>query len=182
LRLLATESVADPILINIPGSSLRDATLAAQIVAYAINYISDITAQNVSVMTFSQGSLNTQWALKYWPSTREMVSDLVALSPDFAHGTVLTPLLCPDFPKLGCTPAILQQKLHSNFIEALIKDDGNSAYVPTTAIFSATDEIVQPQSGDDAAGIVKDSRGVGSFEHGAAEGVFRNAGWRVCFA
>jgi hypothetical protein len=33
--------------------------------------------------------------------------------------------------------------------------------VPTTSIFSATDEIVQPQSGLRASGIINDSRNVG---------------------
>jgi len=38
---------------------------------------------------------------------------------------------------------------------------GDSAYVPTTVIYSLTDEVVQPQSGDGASSPLKDDRGVG---------------------
>ncbi|RMZ83234.1 hypothetical protein DV738_g1239, partial [Chaetothyriales sp. CBS 135597] len=50
---------------------------------------------------------------------------------------------------------------NSNFIAALRSDGGDSAYVPTTSIYSALDEAVQPQSGPRASGLMKDARNVG---------------------
>jgi hypothetical protein len=61
--------------------------------------MNSITNQNVSVISWSQGGLDTQWALKYWPSTRDVTSNFIAQSPDF-HGTVLAYILCPAFPML----------------------------------------------------------------------------------
>lgn len=58
-----------------------------------------ITSQNVSVISWSQGGLDTQWAVKYWPSTRNVTSNFIAQSPDF-HGTVLAYITCPGFPQL----------------------------------------------------------------------------------
>jgi hypothetical protein len=97
-KLLASTTFADPLWLNIPGFTLGDIQVSAEYVAYAIHYISGITGgKNVSIVTWSQGSLDTQWALKYWPSTRGLVSDHIAISGDY-HGTTLAYALCPGFP------------------------------------------------------------------------------------
>ena len=131
-------------------------------VAYAMNYVSGITNQNVSVISWSQGGLNTQWALKYWPSTRSVTSNFIAISPDY-HGTVEAFLACPGFPLnlLACGPSIIQQESTSNFVQTLRANGGDSAYVPTTTVYSATDEVVQPQSGTGASAFMQDARKVG---------------------
>lgn len=148
---------ADLVWLNIPDFLYNDAQENAEYVAYAINYISGISEnKNVSVIAWSQGNLDTQWALKYWRSTRNVVSDLIAISPDF-HGTTLA--TSTDLPTNP--PAILQQDYNSQFVTTLRSNDGDSAYVPTTSIFSSTDEIVSPQSGLNASAFVKDVRGVG---------------------
>lgn len=159
-RVLQDKSFADPLWVNIPKFLLDDAQVTAEYAAYAMNYIAGISNRNVSIVTFSQGSLNVQWALKYWPSTRNVTSNFIALSPDY-HGTVNAALLCPAFPNAGCTPSVLQQKDTSTFVKTLLANRGDSAYVPTTNIRSATDEIVQPQTGSNPSGVLKDARNVG---------------------
>jgi len=156
-KLLAGTSFADPLWINVPTSSLQDAQITAEYVAYAINYISASVSQNVSVLVWSEGSLNTQWALKYWPSTRAVVSDFIGLSADF-HGTVLATVACPP---AACDPAVFQQKYLSNFVATLRNGGGDSAYVPTTTIYSIADDIVQPQIGTAASAYLNDARKVG---------------------
>lgn len=152
---------ADPVWLNIPGSTLGDAQKNAEYVAYAIHYISAVSADShVAAISWSQGGLDTQWALKYWPSTRDLVDDFIPMSPDF-HGTVIREVLCPLLEPLVCDPSVWQQGWDTEFIHTLRADDGDSAYVPTTSVYSTFDEIVEPQSGPDASAILADSRGVG---------------------
>ncbi|KFY17136.1 hypothetical protein V492_00869 [Pseudogymnoascus sp. VKM F-4246] len=160
-KLLAASDYADPVWLNIPGYTLGDIQVNSEYVAYAMNYLSGVSQQkNISVVSWSQGGLNTQWAFKYWPSTRKIVTDLIALAPDF-KGTVEADLVCSGLTIALCTPSIKQQRNKSNFIATLRSNGGDSAYVPTTTFYSATDEIVQPETGTGASSIIADARGVG---------------------
>ena len=132
IPLLTGVDYADPVWLNIPGQLLDDAQTNSEYVAYAVNYIASITRRNTSVLTWSQGSIDAQWAFKYWPSTRGVTTQLIANSPDY-HGTVLAYLLCPQFPQLPCEPAVLQQQYNSNFINTLRMNGGDSRGVSTTS-------------------------------------------------
>lgn len=158
---LGNTSPIDVVWVNLPRASLSDAQVNAEYVAYAINYISALCAgPNVAVISWSQGGLNTQWALKYWPSTRTVVKDLVAMSPDF-HGTVVEEAICPAATFVICTPSIWQQSWEAEFIQTLRDDGGDSAYIPTTTVYSSFDELVEPMSGANASAILADERSVG---------------------
>lgn len=156
----------DPVWVNIPRASLGDVQVNSEYVAYAINYISGVSSSaNVSVISWSQGGINTQWALKYWPSTRSVVSDFIALSPDF-HGTVESVLVCPGLLHVepACTPALAQQDWNSDLVATLRADGGDSAYVPTTTVYSSFDEVVEPMGGSDpsaSSAFLHDARAVG---------------------
>ncbi|KAJ6591475.1 hypothetical protein DFH09DRAFT_176162 [Mycena vulgaris] len=152
---------ADPVWLNIPGFLLGDAQLSAEYIAYASQYIAALTGKKVTLIAYSQGNIITQWALTFWPSMRKVVSDFVALSPAF-RGSVLVDAGCLPIKAItGCPPAIHQQRLNSNFVNAMRNHGGDSALVPTTLMFSATDEIAQPQIGDDATALLKDDNHVG---------------------
>jgi hypothetical protein len=152
-------AVADPVWLNIPGFMLNDAQVNSEYVAYAINYISGISNSNVSVIAWSQGNLDTQWAFKYWPSTRSVVNDFINISADF-HGTQLAPLSCADAAVNPCVPSIIQQEYNSNFVTKLRSNGGDSAYVPSTSIYTSTDTVVQPQSGTGASAFLGNANGV----------------------
>jgi hypothetical protein len=130
-------------------------------VAYAINYISAVSGnRSVSVIAWSQGNIDSQWALKYWPSTRSVTSNLISISADF-HGTLAAAFICPGVLSAICNPSVIQQGYTSNLIMKLRSNNGDSAYVPTTSIYSLTDEIVIPQTGTGASAFMGDARGVG---------------------
>jgi hypothetical protein len=157
---LGNATNVDPVWVNIPGASLADAQVNAEYVAYTINYISAVSSSPVAVISWSQGGLDAQWALKYWPSTRAAVTDFIPISPDF-HGTVVAYLVCPGFPDLTCTPSVVQQEYTSKFVATLRADGGDSAYVPTTTLYSSFDEIVEPMTGTGASAYLHDARNVG---------------------
>ncbi|GJC89124.1 lipase B [Colletotrichum liriopes] len=131
--LLAESDFADPLWVNIPDASLSDAQQNSEYVAYAINYVQSSTGKKPAVVAWSQGNLNVQWALKYWPSTRDAVTDLVAMSPDF-HGTKEAFLACKTAAAIiGCTPSVYQQMYDSQFVRTLRAKGGDSAYGKLTS-------------------------------------------------
>ncbi|CAJ2504173.1 Uu.00g115670.m01.CDS01 [Anthostomella pinea] len=150
-------SFADLVWLDIPGESLEDVQTNAEYVAYAIHYIHGISAgRQVAVFGYSQGNVDAQWAYKYWPSTRAKVSDHVGFSPGY-HGTLITEALA----LVPQPPAWLQSTYTSDLVAALNAGGGDSAHVPTTNVYSVTDQVVQPQHGEHASGALGDERGVG---------------------
>ncbi|EQB51931.1 hypothetical protein CGLO_08485 [Colletotrichum gloeosporioides Cg-14] len=165
LKLLTGVPYADPVLLNVPGALLGDAQVNSEYVAYATNYINGITGKNASIVSWSQGGLDTQWAFTFWPSTRAVVSNFLPVSPDF-HGTVLANVLClsPGAGALNapCDPSVIQQEYTSKFVTTLRAKGGADAYVPTTTFYSALlDEVVEPQQGTAASAYITDARRVG---------------------
>lgn len=158
---LANVSYADLVFVNSASFLLEDAQLSSELAAYAINYISAISGNvNVSIIAWSQGNLNIQWATKYWPSTRCILSDHIAISPDY-HGTTLANFVDPG-NDVTLPPAFIQQEYNSNYVTTLRSNGGDSAYVPTTNIYSAFfDEIVEPQQNPNASAFLLDARNVG---------------------
>ena len=159
-KLLTASSFADPVWLNIKGRMNDVSHKNAEHVAYAINYLSAVCKKPMAIVAWSQGNLATQWSFKYWPSTRKAVNNFIALSADF-NGTWQASTVMPF--KLGIgNPSMWSQRQHSQFIQTLRDDGGDSAYVPTTSIYSVTDEVVQPQWGENASAIMRDGRGIGA--------------------
>ncbi|KAK5108612.1 hypothetical protein LTR62_008188 [Meristemomyces frigidus] len=159
IPLLTGSTIGDPVWLNIPGYLLADAQVNSEYVAYAINYIYGISnRRNVAVVAWSQGNIDVHWAHKYWPSTRSRTTDHVAISPDY-HGTIEANEIALGEP---LPPSVLQQEYNANFITTLRNYNGDSAYVPTTNVYSGFyDEIVEPQQGSNASAILHDIRNVG---------------------
>ncbi|KAK5701512.1 hypothetical protein LTR97_004327 [Elasticomyces elasticus] len=148
--------IADPVYLNIPRYLLRDAQISAEYVAYAAKYISGVSkGQKVAVMTWSQGSVDTHWALKYWPSARSKVADVINISGDYKG-------FDSGFEAIGkASESLWQQLPSSKFLATLRADGGDSAYLPTTSIMSTTDNVVPQLGGPAASGYIRDARNVG---------------------
>lgn len=118
--------------------------LRSEYVAFAIKTLAASTQSKVRVVSHSQGGSDVQWALTFWPSIRESVSTFVAIGPAW-QGTAIGSLVT-DIRKLLTgegVASVFQQGSGSNFLKALAHG-GYTSLVPTTSIFTATDEIVQP--------------------------------------
>jgi len=145
-KLLGNDGRFDPVYLNIPGAQYNDTQINSEYIAYGMNYIGSVTGNqnDLAVIGWSQGNLDTQWALQYWPSTRPVVTDFISASADF-HGTTLAYFLDPALVDPPLPPSVIQQEYDSNFVLTLRAGGGGSPYVNSTSVWSITDEIVQPQ-------------------------------------
>lgn len=90
--------------------------------------------------------MNPQWALIFWPSIQRLVQQYIALAGDF-RGTAGGLLLCNPITS-SCVPSVWQQTTGSNYMRAqnsMLAGGGGRALVPTTSIYTTTDEVVTPQ-------------------------------------
>ncbi|ORY14495.1 hypothetical protein BCR34DRAFT_599050 [Clohesyomyces aquaticus] len=117
-------------------------------------------ARGLTGLRHAKEILNTQWALTFWPSARSHVTDYIAISPDY-HGSILLNALCPAIGAVTCAPAVCQQKYDAKFIAKFRAVGGASAWVPTTTLYTATDDVVQLQHGANASAFLQDTRSVG---------------------
>lgn len=118
--------------------SMGDMQVNAEYVAYNLHYISQLSGGlKPAVIAHSQGNPNTQYALQFWPSTRQVTRGFVALSPDFAGIDVLgSDTLFHDICETGlCQASLWQQSAGSEYYDVLHKS-GFQAQVPTTSIWS----------------------------------------------
>ncbi|GAA5961105.1 hypothetical protein JCM3765_001228, partial [Sporobolomyces pararoseus] len=96
--------------VDLPGRSIGDAQYSSEFVAYNVkNLAAKSSTGKVSLVSHSQGGLNVQWAMDFWPSYRSLVHAFVGLAPDF-HGTGEGPLAC-GLENLvsggqGCNPSV----------------------------------------------------------------------------
>lgn len=129
---------------TIANRSSGDLQITASYVAYNLHLVSNLSGGNpISVIGHSQGGPDTQWALRFFPSTRQAVKTFIGLSPDLGPGTTYFRSTCDVAGALGaCTAASWQQATNSNYFAAL--NYNNEAFVDTTLIWTSSDEIVTP--------------------------------------
>lgn len=145
-----------------PNRQMADSQVSGEYVAYAINSLAAKSKiGKVKVIGHSQGGgLSIPWATIFFPSARSKVSSFIGLAADF-HGTTILPYPACVIEKIasggqGCAPAFLQQEYGSNFLKAQLHFL-TSEIVPTTAIFTRTDEVVIPQFGPNPSSALPNS-------------------------
>ncbi|KAI9623076.1 hypothetical protein KEM48_009695 [Puccinia striiformis f. sp. tritici PST-130] len=141
--------------VDTPNYSISDMQLSAEFVAYAIKSLAPQSIKSggkINIVSYSQGGPNVQWASTFWPSIHNLVRGHISLSPSM-RGTASNILLCPGSNLAGgCLPSILQQSMGSTYMNAANsqKDNRSAAYalIPSTIIYTTSDEIVTPQWGE----------------------------------
>lgn len=161
--------------VQLPGAALGDIQIAAQYVARAIADLHRFTSEPVDVISHSQGSLETRWAIKWFPSGR-YVDDYVALGgPE--HGTTLAERLTRFHV---CSPACWQMRSDARFIAALNRGDETPGRASYTTISTTRDEFLRPATTSRLNGArnisietVCPGRDIGHFELTTDAAVFR---------
>lgn len=125
----------------LPDRALGDIQVAAEYVVHAIREINAATGRLVDVIGHSQGGLEPRWAVRWWPDVRDAVDDLVMLATP-NHGTLVADAGCVQ----ECPPAVWQMTRGSTFLAALNAGDETPGGLSYTNIYSANDELVQPQA------------------------------------
>ena len=132
--------------VALPDDGMNDVQIAGEYVVYAIRRMYARSDRRVDVIGHSQGGMVPRWALRFWPATRQMVNDLVGLSPS-NHGTVDAIPACAA----GCAPSFWQQRTGSNFLSALNSYQETFPGVSYSSIYTRTDEVVVPNLGPGAS-------------------------------
>jgi hypothetical protein len=130
--------------VNFPHYETADIQISVQYLVYAIRREAKQSGRKIAIFGISQGGLLPRIALTYWPDLRTKVSDVLAAAGT-EHGTTVGPRCSARRP---CPPADWQQQAGSRLLDALnaqpVEAPGPTSW---TTVRSATDEVVQPQTG-----------------------------------
>ncbi|KII91480.1 hypothetical protein PLICRDRAFT_509233 [Plicaturopsis crispa FD-325 SS-3] len=135
----------DACYVSPPRFMLDDAQDNAQYIAYALNFLSSKANASLPVLGYSGGNDAVQWAFTFWPSTRASAEQFISLGGDF-QGTDIG--IIYEIAQLDTTPgSVRQQTTGSKFLANLKAKGGLYNWVPTTSVYSHTDDVVQPEPG-----------------------------------
>lgn len=153
----------DVCIVTYPDRGLGDLQISAEYVVNALRSVHARTGRKVAMIGHSQGATMPRWALKFWPSAREAVSDFVLLAgPN--HGTTVAigfdaVAAVFDALGLGALPvglfpeSLYQFARDANFITALNTGDETPGDIDYTAIYTQFDELVQPVAPEPTAAL-----------------------------
>ena len=125
--------------VQLPQRATADIQIAAEYVVHAIREMRRRAGRRISIVGASQGGALPRWALRFWPDTRAMVDDLVALAPT-NHGTRQARIVCSPI----CQAAQWQQMDGSEYIRALNSFQETFPGISYTNVYTRFDEVVQP--------------------------------------
>ena len=148
--------------VTLPDHEMSDIQTAGEYIVYALRTMHRMSARKVEVLGYSQGGMVPRWALRFWPDTRPLVDDLVAIDPS-NHGTLDANAICTP----SCAPAIWQQRTDSHFLAALNSGAETFAGISYTVVYSRADEVVVPNF--DASGSSSLHTGGGAIANIAAQ-------------
>ena len=125
--------------VQLPARATGDIQTSAEYVVHAIREMHRRAGRRISIIGASQGGTLPRWALRWWPDTRPMIDDVVALAAT-NHGTTQARLTC----RRGCVPAFWQQMDGSAYTRALNSIQETFAGISYTNVYTRFDEVVRP--------------------------------------
>jgi triacylglycerol lipase len=155
----ALDALGRPLcVVSFPDRTTADVQVSVQYLVYAIRRTSRLARRAIALAGVSQGGLLARIALTYWPSLRTRVGDVISAAAPHHGATARVGGLCDE---RGCPPAIWQQAAGSRFLRALNSGRDESPE-PTswTTVRSATDELVQPQTGPVPTSALEGARNI----------------------
>lgn len=123
-----------------PDINLSDEQVRGEYVVYALREMAERSDRKVAVVGHSQGGAVIRWALRFWPDTRDLVSDVIGLVPA-NEGTLVANGICAH----GCAPAIRQNVRGSDFMAALNSEQRTFPGIDYTVAYIQPDDILVPQ-------------------------------------
>jgi hypothetical protein len=134
--------------VTMPHRTLDDIQTAGEYLVHAIRRMHARSGRRIAVLGHSQGGMSMRWALRFWPDTRRMVSDVIGMAGS-NHGTTALANCIEGTTK--CPAADWQQGRGSDFLRALNSRAETFAGISYTEIYTHTDEVVQPSDADATA-------------------------------
>lgn len=137
-----------------PDRGLGDQQNSAEYVVHALRRMYEMTGRKVAMIGHSQGVTVPRWAIKWWPSARDVVDDFVMIAgPN--HGTVIAdPLsivnnLLGGVLPVGTDNVPLPEAFHqfspdSDYTRVSNLDDETPGDIDYTTLYTLFDELVQP--------------------------------------
>jgi hypothetical protein len=152
----AFEAAGHPVCdVDFPDYTTADIQVSVQYLVWAIRREYQLSGRRIAIFGISQGGLLPRFALTYWPDLRAKVTDVLAAAGT-QHGTTVVGPAGPCSATNPCQPAGWQQAAGSKLLAALnsqpFEAPGPTAW---TTVRSATDEVVQPQTGNHPTSALK---------------------------
>jgi len=130
--------------ITMPEHTLGDIQTVGEYIVRGIRTLHRRTHRKIAVLGHSQGGMSMRWALRFWPGTRKLVTDVIGMAGS-NHGTTAGGG-CKD-GQATCTPAAWQQQAGSAFVKALNSRAETFSGISYTEVYSHADEVVRPAQG-----------------------------------
>jgi beta-glucosidase len=124
-----------------PHMTLGDIQVTGEYLVAAIRSMHERAGRRIAILGHSQGGMSMRWALRFWPDTRAMVSDVIGLAGN-NHGSAWQGRTNATACAVGCPPVNLQQVVGSRFLRALNSRAETFRGIAYTEITTDHDEIL----------------------------------------
>ena len=143
--------------ISPPHQTLGDIQITGEYLVRAIRTMHRRSGRQIAILGHSQGGMSMRWALRFWPDTRSMVSDVIGLAPN-NQGSVWQLATNVKACSVACPPVNYQQAKGSNFLSALNSRAETFKPISYTQIYTDNDQILQ-NAPPDCASCLKTGKG-----------------------